>query len=103
MLFLFCPVQLSACRIASFQAIMLKIVVKLAHDSVGSLATITCVIRKKVDLARDTFTGHSKNAALSGCEKVDGTWLHGLRWVMHLLGIIKRIVCPDVPGVCRCV
>ena len=58
---------------------MLEIVVKLANDSVGSLATITCLIRKKVDLARDTFTGHSKNAALSGSEKVDGTWLHGVR------------------------
>ena len=57
------------------QTMFLKEKVHSANNCIGSFATLSSFIGKKVYLAGDGFTIHPKDRAFAWCQKVDGTRL----------------------------
>ena len=73
------------------QPIVLKVVVEIGYDSIGTFATVV-LINEVVNLPRDALNAHSKDAHLPGDQKVQGASLHRERRQVHLLGIVKTEV-----------
>jgi uncharacterized protein involved in tellurium resistance len=83
------------------QTMMSKEIVKLTNDGVSPLSTTTCLITKEVNLTRNCFTVYPKDSTFPGSKEIDGAWLHGIRWIMNQLGVIKGVMRFEVNGVCR--
>ena len=86
------------------KAMMVKNIVQLTDHSICTLATISCFIRQEVNLPGECLTVDTKHSALPGCQKVDGARLLRVRWIVHLLSIIRGIVylARDTCRVCPC-
>lgn len=74
------------------QAVVGKEEVQLAQNSVGTFATVPCLITEEVDLLRNGLAIYPKHTTLPWYEKVNGARLHGICREMDLPGIIKRVV-----------
>ena len=46
----------------------------------------------KIDLSGNSLTAHAKQSSFSGSEKVNGSGLEGIAWVVHLLCKVERVV-----------
>ena len=74
------------------QHIVLKVVVEIGNDGVGTLAATVALINEVVDLLGDALHTSSKDAHLHRDQKVQGARLHRERRKVHLLGIVKTEV-----------
>ena len=72
--------------------IVLKIVVEIGNDGIGTLFATAALFNEVVELPGDALHAYTKNAHLPGHKKVQGARLHGERRKVHLLGIIKTEV-----------
>ena len=72
------------------QPIVLKVVVEIGNDGIGTLAATVALINEVVDLPGDALHAHSKD--LPGDQKVQGARLHRERRKVQLLGIVKNEV-----------
>lgn len=81
------------------EAVLLKLKekVKQADDCVGSFSSLDSFIEKKHHHLWQCFCHHTEHTTLPGSSEVDGPWLHGIRWVMHLLGKIKTVAAKALP------
>ena len=80
-------------------AMMVRKVVQPTDHSICTLATISCFIHQEVNLPAECLAVDTKHDALLGCQKVDGARLLRVRWIVHLLSIIKGIVYLDAVDV----
>ena len=74
------------------QAVHLEKVVQQADNGIGPLPCVTGFINEVVDLPGKGFKTYLKDAALSRGEDVYGARLEGVRWVVHLLCHVERVV-----------
>ena len=80
------------------EAVLLEEKVKQADDCVGSFSSLDSFMEKKHHLLWQRFCHHTKHSTLPESFAVDGPWLHGIRWAVHLLGKIKTVVAKALPG-----
>jgi hypothetical protein len=81
------------------KAMMKKEVVQLTHYCVGSLATSTSLITEEIDLPGNGLTIHPKHRTFPRSEEIYWARLHGIRGIVHLLSIVKRIVDTNISGI----
>ena len=74
------------------QPIVLKVVVEIGNDDIGTLAATVALINEVVDLAGDALHTNAKDAHLPRDQKIQGAKLHRERRKVHLLGIVKTEV-----------
>lgn len=79
-------------QLALPKTVMAKKVTEETNDCICILPCVTRFISEVVHLTRNGLTTDTKHSTLSGCLKIDWTWLERIVGVVYLLSRVERVV-----------